>query len=524
MKIAPVLLGAVFAQSSGDSEDVYAATTDDRWDSWGADNTFVVDSEGKAYNGLYPTADRKTVQAVTCWESNNMGDLSHYTTQNDDGFGWSNIHHGHDQKADALHISTDDNDYQVGTYMDGQTPGTSPNKLDLHSLLAYDNRYSGCIYEVPDWVYDSNSYNRMWRVQYGWSGSALDASGVDASVTGSEIRTNWWHYFNAHVVINDQLGDINSAKTHHIAMANPSYEGLGYLNFIATFALGNAAFASDAWNLGRNGKNFNTQNTVTDLYSGGYAFDITPGDSDATWYSVYSDSATQTAGTWNTYAAVSSFPHNDLGKDFRFNVRVLHKGGDGDASSTGTKDSYYFYRINKIAIEFPYTVRCPREATNVASDTPTDTFRCMDSAGYNGHRAWDKGTANPQSNAAENENTAIYIETLAGGAPGADFCTNAQTDGRWYKCGTSYNVVGLLNTYDEHGQQEFGTHQEFWFQFEYHFEFASIQAPAGNEQISATTNDHYQIYNLPNILFNAFELSTVTFECSLADQSRNQCL
>lgn len=528
MKIAPVLLGAVFAQSSGDSEEVFAS--DDRWDSWGSDNTFLVNSDEKQYQGTY-NGTPKNVQAVTCWESNNMGDLSHFTTQNDDGFGWANIHHGHDQAANSITVTTDDDDYQVGTFVDGQT-ASSTNKLDLHSLLAYDNRYSGCIYEVADWVYDSNSYNVMWQVRFGADNAgAADGTGLDKSVEATGIRTNWWHYFNAHIVISDDTAnDTNDAKKHYIAMANPSYEGLGYLNFIATFAkANNADFANGEWNTGR-ASNFNTQNTVTDLYSGGYAFEIIAGTSagSSNWYSTYTPTSA-TAGTWVTFAAVSSFPHNDLGKDFRFNVRVLHKGGDGDPSSSGNKDSYYFYRINEIDIKFPYTVRCPREATNVGADSGTaDTFRCMDSAGLNGHRAWNQATANTQATAYERENKAVYIETLSGGTIGANMCSSAQADGAYYKCGDTYNVEGLLNTYDEHGQQEFGTHQEFWFQFEYHFEFteADLQAPNTNPQFTnsgTVTNADYRIYNLPNILFNAFELTKVDFVCSQAEQSRNRC-
>lgn len=529
MKIAPVLLGAVFAQSSGDSEDY--TESQDRWDSWGSDNTFNI-ADGKTFTGTWATTDRKAVQAVTCWESNNMGDLSHFTSQNDDGFGWANVHHGHDQAANAAHISTDDNDYQVGTFMDNQE-STDPNKLDLHSLLAYDNRYSGCIYEVADWIYNSDNYNRMWEVQYGYDGvtnNALDKSGMDSSVTTEVIRTNWWHYFNAHVVITDDTNDVNDARTHYITMANPSYEGLGYLNFIVTYAKASdpSDFTNGNWAT-RNGRNFNTQNTVTDLYSGGYAFSIIPGDNTSVWYSVYT-ATDQDNGTWATYAAVSSFPHNDLGKDFRFNVRVLHHGGNGDPSDTTTgKDSYYFYRINKIDITFPYTVRCPKEANNVAADGTGSTFRCMDGAGNNGHRAWDKATPNPQSTALEQANKPIYIESLTGGAPAVPAATicgvTAPTgqDKRWFQCGSAYSVQGLLNTYDEHSQQEFGTHQEFWFQFEYHFEFASIQAPSGNPQITTSTNDDYHINNLPNVLFNAFELKTVDFVCSTASESRNKC-
>ena len=220
MKIAPVLLGAVFAQSSGDSEEVFAS--DDRWDSWGSDNTFLVNSDEKQYQGTY-NGTPKNVQAVTCWESNNMGDLSHFTTQNDDGFGWANIHHGHDQAANSITVTTDDNDYQVGTFVDGQT-ASSTNKLDLHSLLAYDNRYSGCIYEVADWVYNSNSYNVMWQVKFGADNAgAADGTGLDKSVEATGIRTNWWHYFNAHIVISDDTNnDTNDAKKHSYPASSAS--------------------------------------------------------------------------------------------------------------------------------------------------------------------------------------------------------------------------------------------------------------------------------------------------------------
>jgi hypothetical protein len=72
---------------------------------------------------------------------------------------------------------------------------------------------------------------------------------------------------------------------------------------------------------------------------------------------------------------VSSFPHNNLGKDFRFNLRVL-QGALTSTAITGTSSnwatqaffyeakspanqiyrSYYFYKINQIDIRFPYYV------------------------------------------------------------------------------------------------------------------------------------------------------------------------
>merc|ERR1712079_276242 len=83
------------------------------------------------------------------------------------------------------------------------------------------------------------------------------------------------------------------------------------------------------------------------------------------WYSVYGGT-----DAWTTeMAAVSSFPHNDLGKDFRFNVRILHKGGAGDPTATGVKDSYYWYKVDEIKIQFPDVVRCPREMKNLANGT-----------------------------------------------------------------------------------------------------------------------------------------------------------
>ena len=58
--------------------------------------------------------------------------------------------------------------------------------------------------------------------------------------------------------------------------------------------------------------------------------------------------------------AISSFPHNQLGKDFRFNIRTLHQMGDGyyraslRASNSSNKAySYFFYAISAIQIKFP---------------------------------------------------------------------------------------------------------------------------------------------------------------------------
>jgi len=539
MKIAPVLLGAIAAQESGDYSDYEApaaAAGEDRWDSWGSDNNFLmgVSNDGRAFVA-------KTVLAVTCWESNNMGDLRHYNTQNDDGFGWSNIHHGHDQAADSNIVTGDETDYQVGTYYMDQA--ATPNKVDLHSAMAFDNRYSGCIYEVGSWTYDATSYNKYWQVAYGADSAGAHQSAANTGIDESgadNIRVNWWHYFNAHVLVTESA-TADTVRSHKIAMANPQYEGLGYLNFICTFAKStvttpdfdtNVDITTDTYNADRDAHNFNVRGTATDNYSGGYAFSVGAGDADApTWYSTF-DSADAEKWTAN-FAAVSSFPHNDLGKDFRFNVRILHHGGDGDAGDAAGKDSYYFYRVNRIDIDFPFDVKCPRETNNVAADAGNgspagETFRCMDSANFNGHRGFSDATTNPQATTAEKENVAFYLEELANFTGLAGYCTTALSDGEWYQCGKNYNVKGLMNTYDEHAQQEFGTHQEFWFQFYYHFELTDHNTVNDDDSArtiakGTTANDDVQSvpFNYPNILFNAFELKTVKYTCNTENVKNN---
>jgi len=67
--------------------------------------------------------------------------------------------------------------------------------------------------------------------------------------------------------------------------------------------------------------------------------------------------------------AISSFPHNELGQDFRFNIRTLHNMGMGVSKTAqmatnlgvtaGIVDatqaiwSYYLYAVNTIKIAFP---------------------------------------------------------------------------------------------------------------------------------------------------------------------------
>ena len=875
MKLAPFLIGAISAQSGDDA---------DRWDNTDfslTDSIFTYDApKEQRFDGSGCTTEL-VIQAVTCWESNHMGNLDHYVTTNDDGFGWKNIHHGHDQgghsgqaAGDGLNAgfgqgtqestnygkrvpSTSPN-YQIGTYSRGMATdgvGTARNRIDYHSAMAFDNRYSGCIYEAAGWNYDATTYNAIWRMSYGYDPARIetkdtsgndfaagvvaagdylnDASGVDRS-NDTPIRPNWWHYFNSHILNVGQFDNaFDSYERHLLVMANPAYEGLGYLNWITTFAKyssnshadGNQkkdrgqwggtneftgfvgsdvakSSASGGYNADapatttpydegrfRGMINHNTHDTVTDLYSGGYAFHLAMGCPTRTsstmvtempvyhdssrlvsddgkiakigsnssdqnmnpeinltartgetnmhtagyfydsyekttahpasgeeldqWYSFLINPGSQTITDpalnaitdsgkkfypWMSLAAVSSFPHNDLGQDFRFNIRILHHGGRGfpynflgnsassvlltdsdldvdDGAVAGNtnfaithaqinylaQDSYYWYKVNTVQIMFPSYVRCPRYYRNITSDKTTvtlagttsggmgeslkreedldDTFRCMDSANFNGHRGWDSSkpyqhniddvyaasawngidSTATTGNHRPDVNHPIYLEQLTENDGSkyvgivVDHNKNADTTvndplldsadgficgdvppfgsgagdykGGWYKCGQKYAVHGLMNAYDEHAQMEYGTTQEIWFQFWYHY-VITWETSAGqgtshgfwdkrnsntnryHSNKSSATNPTYtwpgtsvddgtqkifhdgahdevyftmtnyrndyaagggttrydHVHNFPNILFNAFELRGIRFYCDKVNSlNSNEC-
>jgi hypothetical protein len=256
-----------------------------------------------------------------------------------------------------------------------------------------------------------------------------------------------------------------------------------------------------------------------------------------------------------------------------------------------------------------------------------DTFRCMDSGNFNGHRGWNSAipyahdTADTYNDSLyfghsstahhmPSENRPYYIETLSelngepyrgirvsddknsdgtaddtlydnergficgpeppfnGGVAGPLNGVSGYYRGEWYKCGQRYKVHGLMNTYDEHAQLEYGTMQEIWFQFWYHYVITyDIQDAAdatnnsannrrnsntardqgstwphvggkhgdvqfslanyenqylGDASVTITSYDH--LHNFPNILFNAFELRGVRFFCDdINSFNSNQC-
>lgn len=556
MKLSPFLLGVISAQS-GDYSDVTEG--DDRHygygspggydDGYGSAPSYGGDSGyyggvGSSYGatnynygyGKAATAIKAT--AVTCWESNNMGShTTHHQHMYDqtDEYGWAHTHHGHETAKGTVNV--------VG----GVEYPASNTQLDYHSELAFDHRLSGCIYEVAGWDYNANTYNRIHTMTYGTKKGKTD-TGYD--LTNGNLFPVWWHYFNAHTMAG------GNTFTHKLVMANPTYEGLGYLNFIVTFLASGETNGpgdeTDERNPVSNDNNLEDK-MHTDLYSNGDAFTLSL-EEDVAQCSTYAQIGSGTTCFASKYPqsnedddnwthvqfAISSFPHNDLGKDFRFNLRMLHHLGEGDSHEF--YDSYYFYRVNEIIIQFPTTVGCPFERQwDHASNHVV--HKCMDSAAHNGHNMWHMGTEQTdpsfQTNAGSstaftNVDTVVpkFTETLADTMSNASkftyickFGTNTQvlTTGKhgFHLCGDKYTVTGLMNMYDEHAQQEYGTHQEIWFQFYYKYQHTTNDSKVNADKLD---EEKTAVYNYPNKLFNAFEVTSVTGKCNYSNVfKKNKC-
>lgn len=528
MKLSPFLVGVISAQSGDYNEDYevnyddadrgknkknkqenyntgyntgYDSGYDNSWSGFGADSYNY--GSGKAGTGTPYSAT-----AVTCWESNNMGSdgtntaghHSHLDGQRDE-YGWDNWHAGHDDNNNVNHVSSKGT---VNVVRGVEYTGDITNG-DYHSDLHMDHRLSGCIYEVTNWAYTADTYDQVHTMTYGKTGTA----GFDDNNGG--IYPVWWHYFNAHIVRGDTgVPALSTKAAHSLVMANPTYEGLGYLNFIVTFALPSTTDTADT------DDDFNTSSDRhTDLYSNGAEFEllIFTGDDCATFSESCYKSRYGADGVdqWaNIKFGVSSFPHNDLGKDFRFNLRMMHHMGEGNI--VDQFDSYYFYKVNAITITFPSVVGCPIELN---SATTSHKHKCMDSADTRGHQMWYDGTKTEWGTNVDVVHPK-FVESLSGTSAAvllADFphiCVDeagslTQTTRDWHVCGTTYTVKGLMNMYDEYAQREYGTHQELWFQFYYKYNHG--------ETTNKATGQAAYIYNWPNMLFNAFEIVSIVGLC-----------
>lgn len=333
-------------------------------------------------------------------------------------------------------------------------------------------RMGGCLYEAQEWVYDENSFSKTGRLTY--TGDADFVADIFAAAntlyptSGSYFAdVHWVHVFNAHIFPHRRTGYIGDDPTNksssitsqygnghpyggtstnlrktdrdiedfNVVMANPTYEGHGFLNFVATYhdhvdtnlrteggtpepyagyrflsTIGGYTNVNDqtakcnilrtARNavsaINRDGdarcgsaiyENFGdwyfrpaqTYDYGTSLAQNHWAY-IQPKDFTPASHTLWS--AINTGGNPSGYDddtvghrgfAISSFPHNELGQDFRFNIRTLHNMGMGVSkmaqmqanrlaslqSPNGVIDrnvaiwSYYMYAVDTIKIAFP---------------------------------------------------------------------------------------------------------------------------------------------------------------------------
>ena len=122
----------------------------------------------------------------------------------------------------------------------------------------YSLRHSGCLYEVPDFFYGPKTFNQYRHLTYSYDTGDTTATDLDASNGNDDVsdfntylaKVHWVHVFNAHIKISNtnafcDESNANSNSSHKclkgdrihqfaVVMANPTYEGLGFLNFVVS--------------------------------------------------------------------------------------------------------------------------------------------------------------------------------------------------------------------------------------------------------------------------------------------------
>lgn len=381
------------------------------------------------------------------------------------------VSQGYDANTVVYHFGHADNRDNTAnrpfTYDQTGTDGFAADELIFKDDWRFSLRMGGCLYEATEWVYDETSFNQVGRLTY--SGDADFAANLDAlfSASGSPgdfasagsffADVHWVHVFNAHIFPNRGTGYSTGAtrdsitnitgksisgatvgtpfektsrnnEDFNVVMANPTYEGHGFLNFVATYhdhvdikagrtglayagyrfrstIQGYTAYSSftteceDIRSLraaGMNGavgragddrcgsaiyenfgdwylrpaQHFDNSNNAQREYWGFIMPKGFDASTDSLWNvpttaadAPYRDAGTNQEGMRGF--AISSFPHNELGQDFRFNIRTLHNMGSGVANTqlasataysvdTATAIwSYYFYAVDSIKIAFP---------------------------------------------------------------------------------------------------------------------------------------------------------------------------
>lgn len=568
MKISAGLLGVALGQGSGDSDD-YTYT----YDSVDADAGAAEKSDGynNGYNSGYNfnqasySSDpynqgyygRAAVGAyeLSCWNSNSMRDFNHdnkFAAPGDTEigstvgglhhqYGYENGNYAPGTKFDSttMEYGSDTNLYgsiETGNHIDiaddtHAVDAVSPHKWGYqnsnpdakyhyghhvlnadsnrgygpqastayHGFVADDWRYSlrhsGCLYEIKDYTYDATSY---------------DVTSTLAWTAGSSTaHPHWVHVFNAHIYPHSA----NTIKTFHVVMANPVYEGLGYFNFVATYADTEVDTAIDSF----------AQDPFASTYDKAARYSVAKGswalteNTSISWKlstaAAASAPAFAAAGKVAGGVAISSFPHNQLGADFRFNLRTLHNMGHGlqDAKASNPADSYFWYAVDTIVITFPHFVSATDSCHGIRSghvadpDTVDCTHHVHDIVDENIEITSDTG-GNQGSPTARLGATITEGCTSNYGPDGSDnyqcawFCKNGEIT-----CGKILTISNIMSTYDEFHLRQYGTIQEIWAQLQYAYTQTvdkDSAVPTGFES------------PMPNVFFSAAQLTSIVLSCS----------
>jgi len=562
-------------------------------------------------------------------------------------------------------------------------------------------RHAGCLYEKSNWVYGHDTFDKVFLASYYQGYGDYDraaatptyhnayeetSASLDNVRGAGEVEPVWWHFFNAHILPNNQGGaatvPVNNVlpsaaaflqpdqqKSIPLVMANPAYEGLGYLNFVVEYknkdkqvgdsylefidsspgtftnveayqsvetyrkindctasagqecaGWGNnlnswqgvhGAYYYDLWmgswlinmgrdnNAGTGGQEAERQWTIFPLKADGTS---TTGDWSETvdgWSMDTYDRTADGATAWSTNydLVVSSFPHNNLGKDFRFNLRLLMSikdtGGDQPATSGFREDgtannffSYYFYKINKIQIDFPFNVAYALYHEGRGDGTTTTGTR-IDSGIATEGKWWETlnqdadnhpgkgagadykkpldGSTAENTNTFSSTNKGLDYQFMHRSAaddnkniiPPVDLGTHAGPNGEFHRirgyikseatltnapdwcdsnddgrnivleqlCGKQFFIEGLMNTYDERRGQR-GTYQEIWVQLQYAIGTDGRDGRTGCANGDAScdaANDPFQS-PWPYNHFMASEIVKIIATCDLTDvNNANTC-
>lgn len=285
-------------------------------------------------------------------------------------------------------------------------------------------------------------------------------------------------------------------------MANPVYEGLGYFNFVATYA-DTAIAASGTF----------THDPFASTYGTAARYSIAKG----TWTLSSTESswklekgATAPAFVLNdehkSGVAISSFPHNQLGADFRFNLRTLHEFGHGfqDAihSSGNTADSYFWYAVDTITITFPHFVSATDSCHGIRSGPVGSAadITAVDCTEHVHSIIVDENIEVTSSTGGANGSPIARlggtITEACGNAYGPDGTTNHQCASfclaTGITCGKVLTISNIMSTYDEFHLRQYGTIQEIWAQLQY----------AYTHTVDVTSKTGFES-PFPNVFFSA---------------------